>query len=341
MEHPKIFIPQPIPANALRRLQEIGDVTLFERLDSRITREEVLAAVTDQHILFALGDIPYDEAVIAASADLRLIAAMHVSATFVDIAAATRRGVPVTGIPNTLAETTGEFTFALLVSTAWRIPEADRFLRDGRWVQNQSEAILGSRLFGKTVGIVGLGRVGLGVARRCQAMGMKICYNKRSRLSPEEEAELGVEYRELEDLLGESDIVVLATLLTIDTKGLISAERLALMKPDAILINTSRGPVVDEEALEKALVEGRLRGAGLDVYQREIPEPGHGPRPGLLGLPNVVLTPHIGSAARETRAEMADRTVDNIERFLAGERPLDVLNPELYGEAAVQSERIG
>jgi lactate dehydrogenase-like 2-hydroxyacid dehydrogenase len=325
----------------LRRLRKIGEVSLFDHLDRRITREEVLGGVVDQTILFALGDVPYDEPVISAAKDLQLIAAMHVSATFVDIGAATRRGVPVTGVPNTLAETTGEFTFTLLVSTAWRIPEADRFLRDGRWTQNQSEAILGTRLFGKTVGIVGFGRVGAGVARRCRAMGMKILYNKRSRLSAEQESELGVEYRELDELLCISDFVVLAPLLTIATKGLISAERLALMKPDAILINTSRGPVVDEEALEAALREGRLRGAGLDVYEHEIPEPGHGPRPGLLDLPNVVLTPHIGSAARETRAEMADRTVDNIERFLAGDRPMDVLNPELYGEPPRQSERIG
>lgn len=338
---PKIFVPQPIPANALRRLREIGEVTLFDHLDRRITREEVIEGVGDQNILFALGDIPYDELVISAAANLQLIAAMHVSATFVDIAAATRRGIPVTGVPNTLAETTGEFTFTLLVSTAWRIPQADRFLREGRWTQNQSEAILGTRLFGKTVGIVGFGRVGAGVARRCQAMGMLILYTKRSRLSAGDEADLGVAYRELDELLRESDFVVLAPLLTVATKGLISAERLAMMKPGAILINTSRGPVVDEEALEAALREGRLGGAGLDVYEHEIPEPHHGPTSGLLELPNVVVTPHIGSAARETRVEMADRTVDNIEQFLAGERPLDILNPELYGEPPRQSERIG
>jgi len=338
---PKIFVPQPIPANALRRLREIGEVTLFDHLDRRITREEVIEGVGDQNILFALGDIPYDELVISAAANLQLIAAMHVSATFVDIAAATRRGIPVTGVPNTLAETTGEFTFTLLVSTAWRIPQADRFLREGRWTQNQSEAILGTRLFGKTVGIVGFGRVGAGVARRCRAMGMLILYTKRSRLSAGDEADLGVAYRELDELLRESDFVVLAPLLTVATKGLISAERLAMMKPGAILINTSRGPVVDEEALEAALREGRLGGAGLDVYEHEIPEPHHGPTSGLLELPNVVVTPHIGSAARETRVEMADRTVDNIEQFLAGERPLDILNPELYGEPPRQSERIG
>lgn len=340
-ERPKIFIPQPIPTNALSRLEKICEVSLFDHHDRRITHQEVLAGVVDQDILFAMGDIPYDEEIISAAADLRLIAAMHVAATFVDIPAATQRGIPVTGVPNTLAEITGEFTFVLLVSTAWRIPEADRFLREGQWAQNQSEAFLGTRLFGKTLGIVGFGRVGAGVARRCRGLDMNLLYTKRSRLSTEEEAEYGVEYRELDDLLRESDFVVLAPILTAETKGLISREKLALMKPEAILINTSRGPVVDEEALEEALSQGRLRGAGLDVYEREIPEPGYGPSSGLLGLPNVVLTPHIGTAARETRAEMADRTVDNIEAFLAGERPPDVLNPELYGETPRQSERIG
>lgn len=340
-EPPRIFVPQPIPVNALRRLQEIGDVTIFDHHDRRITREEVLAGVPGKEILFAMGDIPYDEEIITAADELRLIAAMHVAATFVDIPAATRRGVPVTGVPNTLAETTAEFTFVLLVSTAWRIPEADRFLRDGKWTQNQSEAFLGSRLLGKTIGIVGFGQVGSGVARRCRGLGATILYTKRNRLDPAEEAEADVEYRDLDDLLRESDFVVVTPTLTAETKGLISREKLALMKPGATLINTSRGPVVDEAALEDALEEGRLRGAGLDVYEREIPEPGYGPGPRLLALPNVVLTPHIGTAARETRAEMADRTVDNIEAFLAGERPPDVLNPELYGDAPRKSERIG
>jgi lactate dehydrogenase-like 2-hydroxyacid dehydrogenase len=340
-DRPRIFIPQPIPLDALDRLRRIGEVDLFDHHDRRITREEVLEGVSGKEILYAMGDIPYDKEVIAAAADLRLIAAMHVAATFVDIPAATRRGIPVTGVPNTLAETTGEFTFALLVSTAWRIPEADGFLREGRWTQNQSEAFLGTRMQGKTVGLVGLGQVGAGVARRCRGMDMRVIYTKRNRLPAEEEAVLGVEFKELDDLLAESDFVVLTPILTPDTNGLISREKLGLLRPDAILINTSRGPVVDEEALEVALREGRLRGAGLDVYEREIPEPDYGPSAGLKELPNVVLTPHIGTAARETRAEMADRTVDNIEAFLAGERPPDLLNPELYGEAPRQSERIG
>jgi lactate dehydrogenase-like 2-hydroxyacid dehydrogenase len=171
---------------------------------------------------------------------------------------------------------------------------------------------------------------------------MRILYNKRRRFSPVEEAGLGAEYRPLVDLFRESDFIVLTPALTKDTKGMITAELIALMKPSAILVNTSRGPVIDEAALEQALAEGRIRGAGLDVYEHEIPDAEvPGPSERMKGLPNVVLTPHMGSAARETREEMALRTVENIERFLDGKRPLDVLNPEVYGEAARHDERIG
>ncbi|MGH8927154.1 MAG: NAD(P)-dependent oxidoreductase, partial [Acidimicrobiia bacterium] len=272
----------------------------------------------------------------------RLIAAMHVSAKFVDREAATRRGIPITVIPNRIANTTAEFTLALLMATAWRLPEADRFLRDGRWRQNQSIAFLGTRLFDKTLGILGMGSVGTGVASRARACGMHILYNKRSRLSPVEEAFLGAEYRSLVDLFRESDFVVLTPALTKNTKGMVTADLIGMMRRSAILINTSRGQVIDEAALEAALVDGRIAGAGLDVYEREIPEVDvPGPSERLRSLPNVVLTPHIGTAARETREEMAMRAVENIERFLDGLRPLDVLNPEVYGEAATIDERIG
>lgn len=344
MEDPvisKIFVPQPIPKAALERLRALGEVTASDDLERVIPREELLEAVHDQHILYALGGISYDDEVITRAVDLRLIAAMHFNPKFVDIAAATRRNIPVTGIPNTgLAKTTAEFTFALLVATAWRLPEADRFLREGRWQQNQSEAFLGTRLYGKTLGIVGLGAIGTDVAVKARGCGMTILYNKRTQLSPAEEAALGVEYRSLEDLFRESDFVALTPALTAESKGLVTGDLIALMKPSAILINTSRGQVLDEQALEGALVSGGIRGAGLDVFEWE-EQPDPGPRSGLKDLANVVLTPHIGSAARETREEMAHRTVDNIERFLVGKRPMDVLNPEVYGETPRPDERIG
>ena len=338
---PRIFVPQPIAPAALERLQGLGDVTLFDHVDRLMPRDEMLATVRDQHVLFALGGIAYDAELIETATELQLIAAMHVNPAFVDIDAATSRGIPVTGIPNTgLAKTTAEFTFALLMATAWRLPEADRFLREGLWIQNQSEALTGTRLYGKTLGIVGLGAIGTDVAVKARACGMSLLYHKRSPLSPAEEHALGAEYRSLEDLFRESDFVVVTTLLTAQTKGMITAELIDLMKPTAIFVNTSRGPVVDEKALTEALVAGRIRGAGLDVFEYE-DQPDPGPDDALKSLPNVVLTPHIGSAARETRAEMALRTVDNIERFLAGKRPMDMLNPEVYGEPRTRDERIG
>jgi glyoxylate reductase len=339
----RIFLPQPIPEAALARLKQLGEVTIYPHVDRQIPRQELLEAVPGKEVLFAIGEIPFDETVIEAATELRLIAAMHGSAKFVDFAAATRRSVPVTGIPMRLVtRTTAEFTFALLMATAWRLPEADAFLRQGKWRQNQSMAFMGTRLFGKTLGIVGMGQIGQLVARKAAACDMRIIYNKRTRLSPAEEIVLGgAEFRSLQDLFIEADFVVLTPALTKDTKGLVGERLLSLMKPSAILINTSRGHVLDEAALERALQEGRIRGAGLDVYETEVPEPNPGPRKGLTSLPNVVFTPHIGSAARETREEMALRTVRNIELFLAGERPLDVLNPEIYGEAAIVDERIG
>jgi glyoxylate reductase len=338
---PRIFVPQPIPADAIARLEQMGEVNVFPHLDRHISATEVTEAAQAAEILFGLSGIRYDRAVIESAPNLRLIAAMHMNPTFVDMAAATERGIPVAGIPNMLVETTAEFTFALLLATAWRLPEADRFVREGRWTQNQSMAFLATRVFDKTVGILGLGEIGTLVAARARGCGMRVLYTKRARLASEQETKLGVSYRSLDDLFSESDIVVVTTGLTAQTKGLVGEELLARMKPTAMLINTSRGPVVDEAALEAALRQGRIAGAGLDVFEREVPEPGAGPRPGLFDLPNVVLTPHMGSAAAETRCEMANRAVDNIEAFLRGERPPDLLNPEVYGGEPLPNERIG
>jgi len=339
----RIFVPQPIPEAAETRLRQCGDVTIYPHVDRQIPRPELLEGVRDKEILYAIGEIEFDAEVIAAANALKLISAMHGSAPFVDKAAATRRGVPVSSLPYGInIKTTAEFTFALLMATAWRLPEADRFLREGRWQQNQSQAFLGTRLFGKTLGIVGMGTIGQMVARRAAACDMRIIYNKRTRLSPADEMVLGgAEFRELDDLFAQSDFITLTPKLTRETKGMIDEHLIARMKRNAILVNTSRGAVVDEAALEKALVEGRIRGAGLDVYETEVPEANPGPRARLRDLPNVVFTPHLGSGARETREEMALRAVRNIETFLAGERPHPVLNPEVFGDAPIQDDRIG
>lgn len=338
----KIFVPQPIAEVAIERMKKVGEVTVFPHVDRQITKAELIEAVADKDILFAVGDIPYDAEVIDAAKNLKMISAMHGAATFVDFDAASRKNVPVCGIPyRILLETTAEFTFALLIATAWRIPEADRMLRGGKWAQNQSMAIEGMRLHGSTLGIAGMGRIGQMVAHRAAACNMKILYSKRTQLSTAEEIALGgAEFRSLEDLFTESDFVVVTMSLTQETKGAINEKLISLMKPNAVFINTSRGAVVDEVALEKALREGGIRGVGLDVFQREVPEPNPGPSDSFKNLSNVVFTPHIGSAAVQTREEMALRTVENIERFLAGERPSMVFNPEVYGEKRVRGDRL-
>lgn len=340
---PKVFIPQPIPEVAIDRLKKIAEVEIFPHLDRVIGTEELLKSVKGKNYLFAMAEIPYTAEVIeAALPDLKGIAAMYIFPKFVDIKTATEKGIPVTGIPNMLVETTAEFTFALILGTAWRLPEADRMIREKQWKQYQSMAFLTTRIFDKTLGIVGLGRIGRALAKRAQGCGMRVIYTKRTRLSPEEEASLGVEWREIEDLFKEADIVALTPTLTPSSKGLVGEDLLSLMKPTAILINTSRGAVLDEKALYKALKEGWIKGAGLDVYEREFPHPDPGPYPGLLELPNVVLTPHIGSAARETREAMALRTVENIEAMIQGKRPPDLLNPEVFGEPPRDTgDRIG
>jgi glyoxylate reductase len=340
---PKVFIPQPVPEVAVERLKKVAEVEIFPYVDRMISPEELLKAVKGKNYLYALGEIPYTAEVIdAALPTLKGIAAMYIFPKFVDIKAATDRGIPVTGIPNMLVETTAEFTFALMIGTAWRLPEGDRVLREKQWKQYQSMAFLTTRVFDKTLGIVGLGKIGKALAKKAQGCGMRIVYTKRTRLSTREEAELNVEWRELEDLFREADIVALTPTLTPSSKGLVGEHLLSLMKPTAILINTSRGAVVDEKALAKALKEGWIRGAGLDVFEQELPHPDPGPVSGLLELPNVVLTPHVGSGARETREEMALRTVENLEAMIEGRRPPDLLNPEVLGEAPRNTgDRIG
>jgi lactate dehydrogenase-like 2-hydroxyacid dehydrogenase len=241
-----------------------------------------------------------------------------------------------------LVETTADLTFALLIGTAWRLPEADRFLREKQWKQYQSMAFLTTRIFDKTLGIVGFGRIGQALAKRAQGSGMRIVYTKRTSLSPADETRLNVSWREIDDLFREADVVALTPTLTTSSKGLVGERLLSLMKPHSILINTSRGAVLDEEALVHALKEGWIKGAGLDVYEREFPNPDPGPHHELLKFPNVVLTPHIGSAARETREEMALRTVENIEAMIQDKRPPDLLNPEVYGDTPLDTgDRIG
>lgn len=339
---PRVVIVQAVPEEALVDLRALATVDMFPALDRPIARAELLDAVRGCQYLWVLGEIPVDAAIIDA-ADLRLIAIMEVMSRSVDIPAATARGIPVMTLPNVDAVTTStaEHTLALLLALARRLPQAERQVREGRWTQYQSMALIGTRLVDKTLGIVGLGNVGRKVARYARALGMRLVYTDRQRLFDAEE-ELGVEWREVDSLFREADFVAVTATLTTSSRGLVDRRLLRLMKRDAYLISTSRGPIVDASALVETLREGLIAGAALDVFETEPPTPGGGPDPALLDLENVILTPHIGTATLESRTEMARIVAAGVLDAVEGRRPPNVINPEVYGEAPnPRLDRIG
>jgi glyoxylate reductase len=255
---------------------------------------------------------------------LRIVSNVAVGYDNIDVEAATRRGVLVTNTPGVLTDTTADFAFALLMAAGRRVVEGDRFLRAGRFHGWAIDMMLGQDLHGATLGLVGVGRIGGAVARRARGFDMRILYSDAVALTPEVESELGATRVDLERLLEESDFVSLHVPLTPDTHHLIGTEELGRMKSTAVLVNTSRGPVVDAEALAAALREGQIFAAGLDVFERE-PEV----HTALLDLDNVVLTPHIASASGRTRSEMCAMAVKDHIAGLRGERPQNLLNPEV------------
>jgi glyoxylate reductase len=323
---PAIFVTQPIGESALVRLREVGQVELNPDPLHIITRPELMAALRMAEYLVCLLHDRIDAEVIAAGPRLKLIASMAIVPAGVDVAAATARRIPVTTIPPLVTEATADLHWALLLAVARRVVEADQALRAGVFPGGQSAHFVGADVHGQTLGIVGLGRVGEAVARRARGFGMRLLYTKRHRLEASVESALGVTYVALDALLRESDFVSVNVALTPETVHLIGARELGLMRPSAFLVNTARGPVVDEKALVTALQRGTLAGAALDVFEQE-------PRvePGLVTLSNVVLTPHLGSAARGTRARIADIVAENVVAAIQGRRPPNVYNPEVYG----------
>jgi glyoxylate reductase len=322
---PAVFVTQPIDAAALARLREVGEVELNPDPLHIVTKPELLAAVRRAEYLVCLLHDRVDAEVIAAAPGLKLIASMAIVPAGVDVAAATARRIPVTTIPPLVTEATADLHWALLLAVARRVVEADRALRAGVFPGGQSAHFVGADVHGRTLGIVGLGRIGEAVARRARGFGMRIVYTRRHRLHPAAEAALAAAYLPLDDLLREADFVSVHVALTPETVHLIGARELRLMRRSALLVNTARGPVVDEAALVDALRSGTIAGAALDVFERE-PEV----HPGLLPLPNVVLTPHLGSAARGTRAGIAAIVADNVVAAIQGRRPPNVFNPEVY-----------
>lgn len=316
----KVLITCRLPEDILARLSTHHDIIgHFE--DPPMSPERLLEAVVDcQGLLCTISDT-IDARVMDASPQLKVIANYGVGYNNIDVPAATRRGILVTNTPGILTNATADLTFALILAVGRRIAEGDRMVRDGKFQFWAPFHFLGSEISGKTLGIVGLGRIGRAVARRAAGFGMKILYHSRRRMAPEREAALRVEYADLEGLLSESDFVSLHVPLTDKTHHLIGARELSSMQSGAFLINTARGPIVDEKALFDALQKGLIAGAGLDVYENE-PEL----TPGLKELENVVLLPHVGSATMETRYKMATMVVENLVAGLAGRIPPNCVN---------------
>jgi glyoxylate reductase len=256
---------------------------------------------------------------------LRVIANVGVGYDNIDVAACTRRRILVTNTPEVLTETTADLSFALLMAVARRVVECDRFVREGHWHYWQWKYLWGADIFGKTLGVYGLGRIGKAVARRARGFSMRVLYYDIVRPSPALEQELGAQFVDRETLLREADFLTLHVPLTPDTHHLISAREFAMLKPTAFLINAARGKVVEEAALVEALQSRRIAGAGLDVFEYE-PQV----QPALLALPNVVLTPHVGSASAETRLAMAMLAAENLLAGLEGRRPPTPVNPEIF-----------
>ncbi len=342
MSRPKVFVVQPVMDLGREALEEFADVDVHES-EHMIDKEELLARSRDCDYIWMLGDTPIDEEVIASNEHLKGIATMALFPNVVDVEAATSRGIPVTVVPHVITKTTCDLTCALVIGLAWRIVEADAFVRAGRFHQEQSTTFLTHELAEKTVGMIGLGDIGSEIVKRLRAFEMDIIYTKRNRLDPGREEELEVTWEEDRDeLLKRSDFVVLMTTYNKTTHKLIGEREFKLMKPSAFFINTARGRIVDEPALVAALRDGEIAGAGLDVYWSEPPISDPAPSPELYEFENVILTPHMGSATHEARTKMALAVVENLRAMVNGERPPGVVNPEVYGEEpAVQPDRLG
>jgi len=315
----RVVVTRPVAPEALDALRARCDVRVLTGESALPDASEVKAGIADADILFTMPGHPASGEVLSAAPRLRLVATLGTGYDNIDLIATRARGIPVTNAPGILDETTADLAFALMLAAARRLGESERFLRTGAFRGWRMNDFLGLDIHRSTLGIVGLGRIGQAVAKRARGFEMRILYTGPRRKRPEDQA--GAQFVALPELLRTADVVSLHAPLSPATRHLIGAAELAQMKPTAILINTARGPMVDEAALAAALKAGALAAAGLDVYEREPQVLSE-----LLTLENVVLTPHIGSATQATRRRMALRAVDNIFAFLDG-RPLLNLVP--------------
>jgi len=326
MTKPRIFVTQPVAASAIERLRAVADVEVNPDTLHKVTKSELLERMAQLDFVFCLLHDKIDRDVIAAGTRLRAVASMKITPSDIDVAKATARRIPVTVIAPIVTEATADIHFALLLAVARRVVEGDRLVRAGIFPGAQSAHLLGAWVHGKTIGLIGGGgRIGRAVAKRAQGFSMRTLYWTPRRKPESEERAAGLEYVPYDRLLSESDFVSVHAPLNAETRHLVGERELGLMKPTAFLVNSSRGPIVDEKALVRALAERRIAGAGLDVYENE-PQV----EPELLSMHNVVLTPHLGSAVTQLRESMANVVVDNIMAVLEGRQPPNCWNPEIY-----------
>jgi glyoxylate reductase len=328
-DRPKVFVSRVIPEDGLRPIREATDARIWED-ELPPPRPELLAAIAGcDGVVTLLTDRVDDEFLDAAGSQLKVVANYAVGFDNVDVPACTARGVAVGNTPGVLTETTADLAFALLMATARRLPEGDRYVRAGKWKTWGPMLLLGPDVHGATIGIVGFGRIGQAVARRAGGFGMTVVYHDVHRADAAVETEFGATFLPLEQLLAQADFVSLHVNLTPETKGLLDAEKLSWMKPTAVLVNTSRGPVVNGADLAEALRAGTIFAAALDVTDPE-PIPTDDP---LLSLDNCLVVPHIASASRATRSKMAEMTAANLVAGVRGAPLPTAVNPEVYDRA--------
>jgi glyoxylate reductase len=322
---PKIFITQPVAKSAIDRLRAVASVTVNPDSSRILGKRALIVATRKCDILFSLLHDKVDRDVLSANPRLMAVASLSITPDNIDVAEATRRRIPVTVTPPIVAEATADINFGLMLMVARRMVEGDRLVHKRRFPGSQSSHLAGAAVYGKTIGLIGGGgRIGTAVARRAHGFGMRILYWSPRRKPDSLEREFHLTYAPLDELLPQSDFVSLHSPLTKETRHQIGRRELALMKPTAFLINTARGAIVDEAALVQALKRKQIAGAGLDVFEHE-------PKvaPALLAMPNVVTTPHLGSAVIEVREHMANIVVDNILALLDGKPPPNCVNPEV------------
>ncbi|GAX89826.1 2-hydroxyacid dehydrogenase [Effusibacillus lacus] len=321
---PKVYITRKLPEEVVSRIREVCEIRMWEEEEVPVPRFVLENEIAKIDGLYCLLTETIDRTLLEKAPKLKVVSNMAVGYNNIEVSAATDRGILVTNTPGVLTETTADLTFALLMATARRIVESSGFLRSGQWKTWSPMLLTGQDIHGATLGIIGLGRIGEALARRAKGFDMRLLYHNRSR-KPDAENRLGLEYTDMETLLRESDFVCVMTPYTPETHNLIGKAQLALMKKNAVLINTARGGIVNEDDLYEALKKGTIWAAGLDVFEQE-PIPLNHP---LLTLPNVVTLPHIGSASVKTRLKMAHLAADNLLQALSGQRPAHPVNPEV------------